>query len=174
MSQFTNPLVVSPMNDGKFWVIREAFQYDLGSEGSGNSIVVPVGFVTDFTSVPVGFRFLIPKWGRYGKAAVIHDWLYWDQPAGMFQEQADEIMLEAMQVLQVSPLKEWFIHNAVKWFGHYAWEKNTFLKQQGENRVLPEDKIEKSIGLSNTQIHKKKVGVRVYEYLKNMKQQQNI
>ena len=57
MSQFTNPLIVSPMNDGKFWVIREAFQYDLDFEGSGNSIIVPLGFVTDFTSVPLGFPF---------------------------------------------------------------------------------------------------------------------
>ena len=90
----------------------------------------------------------------------------------MSQEQADDIMLEAMQVLQVSPTKKWFIHNAVKWFGHFAWKKNALLKQQGVNRVLPEDKIEESIGLSNSQSRKQKVGVIVYEYLKNMKPQQ--
>ncbi|HEX2064618.1 MAG TPA: hypothetical protein VHE80_09380 [Acidimicrobiales bacterium] len=41
MSQFTAPLLVTPLNDGKSWVIvSDDFKYDVGSEGSGDSVDV--------------------------------------------------------------------------------------------------------------------------------------
>ena len=79
MSKFTDILTVSPLADGKTWVTRKEFGYDIGEVDSGNLIDVPIGFMTDFASVPRPLWWFIPKWGKYGNAAVIHDFSYWQQ-----------------------------------------------------------------------------------------------
>src|SRR5437870_2938357 len=76
MSRFTDILLVSPLADGSTWVIMRDFGYDVGAEASGDHIEVAVGFQTDFATIPRPFWIILPKWGRYGNATVIHDWLY--------------------------------------------------------------------------------------------------
>ena len=105
MSQFTTALVVSPLSDGKSWVVLNDFKYHVGTENSGDLVIVDKGFVTDFTSVPRLFWLIIPRWGKYGNAAVIHDWLYWEQ-GEKDRKEADSILLEAMSVLGVSKWKK--------------------------------------------------------------------
>ena len=61
MSSFTTPLIVSPLKDGKHWRLVEPFSYDVGKEGSGDTITVPVDFVTDFASSPPAIYWLIPE-----------------------------------------------------------------------------------------------------------------
>ena len=61
MSRFTEELLVSPLPDGRTWVIRRDFGYDVGEEGSGNTIDVPIGFKTDFASVPRLLWSIIPR-----------------------------------------------------------------------------------------------------------------
>jgi len=46
MSQFTKALVVTPLADGRTWVLLEPFSYDVGREGSGDRVRVPVKFMT--------------------------------------------------------------------------------------------------------------------------------
>ena len=41
MSRFTDVLLVSPLADGRTWVIQRDFGYDIGEEGSGDTIEVP-------------------------------------------------------------------------------------------------------------------------------------
>jgi hypothetical protein len=48
MSHFTEILIVSPLADSRTWCLRKEFGYDVGREGSGETISVPVGFLTDF------------------------------------------------------------------------------------------------------------------------------
>src|SRR5438046_8797712 len=55
------------------------FGYEVGAEGSGDRVDVAIGFQTDFATVPRPLWIVLPKWGRYGNAAVLHDWLYWKQ-----------------------------------------------------------------------------------------------
>src|SRR2546425_53495 len=93
MSRFTDVLLVSPLADGSTWVIMRDFGYDVGAEASGDHIDVAVGFQTDFATIPRPFWIILPKWGRYGNATVIHDWLYWRQARP--RPQADAILLEA-------------------------------------------------------------------------------
>ncbi len=52
MSRFTKILVVSPLANGKTWYLREEFGYYIGDPESRNTVDVPVGFMTDFASVP--------------------------------------------------------------------------------------------------------------------------
>ncbi|MBN2586411.1 MAG: hypothetical protein JXA64_09465 [Candidatus Fermentibacteraceae bacterium] len=40
MSLFTRSLVVSPLSDGRTWVILRPFGYDVGREGSGDRVRV--------------------------------------------------------------------------------------------------------------------------------------
>lgn len=94
MSKFTDILTVSPLADGRTWVLRKKFGYDIGEKGSGNSIDVPIRFMTDFASVPRLFRGLVSKWGKHGNAAVIHDYCYWTQTC--CRKDSDKIFREAM------------------------------------------------------------------------------
>lgn len=121
MSRFTEPLVVTPRPDGKTWIILSDFGYEVGSEGSGDVVNVPIGFPTDFASIPRPLWIIFPRWGKYGNAAVIHDWLYWDQARS--RQEADSILLEAMGVLEVSPWQKYPIYWAVKVFGGFAWSR---------------------------------------------------
>ena len=127
MSRFTESLVVTPRPDGHTWIVLSDFGYEVGEEGSGDVVNVPIGFHTDFASIPRPLWVIFPRWGKYGNGAVIHDWLYWDQPRS--QEEADDILLEAMGILEVSPWQKYPIYWAVWVFGRRAWNKNKRRKQ---------------------------------------------
>jgi hypothetical protein len=134
MSQFTDILLVSPLADGKTWVIQRPFGYEVGALGSGELIDVSVGFQTDFASVPRLLWSFLPKWGRYGNAAVIHDFCYWDQ--SYTRQRADEIFREAMEVLQVPRAQISILYWGVRLFGWAAWAFNQRLRRQGKTRVV--------------------------------------
>ena len=136
MSRFTEALVVTPLPDGKTWIILCEFGYEIGEEGSGNVINVPMGTYTDFASIPRPLWAFIPKWGKYGNAAVIHDWLYWDQPGS--RKEADDIFLQGMDVLEVPKWKRRLIYYAVRWFGCFAWRNNQ-KKRGGSAAQVPDD-----------------------------------
>jgi len=133
MSRFTEALVVSPMADGKTWVILRPFGYDVGEEGSGDSVDVDIGFMTDFASIPRLFWIVLPRWGKYGNAAVIHDWLYWAQTRS--REESDNIMLEAMGILAVPAWKKYLIYSMVRLFGEAGWKRNQWDREAGFERV---------------------------------------
>ena len=135
MSEFTDVLLVSPMPDGRTWAIWKEFTYHVGQLNSGETITVPLGFRTDFASVPPIFRFLVPRWGKYGKAAIVHDFCYWKQQYP--RERADEIFREAMGVSEVARWRIFVMYRAVRLFGGRSWRGNQKLQEQGYNRVLP-------------------------------------
>ena len=134
MSRFTDALIVSPLADGKTWVVLRPFGYDVGEEGSGDSVDVAIGFTTDFASVPRFFWIVLPRWGKYGNAAVIHDWLYWAQTRS--RKTADEIMFEAMGVLSVPTWKRYIIYKAVRMLGWIAWKRSQWDRDAGLDRVI--------------------------------------
>lgn len=134
MSRFTDVLLVSPLDDGRSWVLMRDFGYVLEPEESGETIDVPKGFVTDFASVPRLAWWIVPRWGKYGNAAVIHDWLYWSRERA--RGEADRIFLEAMGVMDVGKIMKFVIYKAVRWFGWYAWLRNRADRISGFDRVL--------------------------------------
>ncbi len=134
MSRFTEALVVTPLADGKTWVILRDFGYDVGEEGSRDCIDVAIGFQTDFATVPRALWIFLPRWGRYGNAAVVHDWLYWTQERQ--RHEADAIFREAMEVLGVGRLKKSLMYWAVRAFGRFAWYRNRADRAAGFKRVL--------------------------------------
>jgi len=118
MSSFTSELKVKPL-DSKRWELLEEFDYYLGSLKTGMYIRVSKGFITDFASVPRIFWWLLPPWGRYGKPAVIHDFLYHTKIFSRVV--SDAIFLEAMSILKVPLWKRLIIYWAVRLFGWMFW-----------------------------------------------------
>lgn len=84
-------------------------------------ITVPKKFLTDLASIPMGLWNLLPKSGRYDRAAVIHDWLY--AKNGCTRAEADAILKEAMEALGVGGVKIWMIYSGVRAGGWKSWGK---------------------------------------------------
>lgn len=102
------------------WRVTEAFRFYIGSHDSGELVYVPAGYLTDGASVPRFLWGLIPPWGSYGQAAVVHDILceYLSitkdgQPQPISRARCDEILLEAMEALGVPRAKRYAIYLAV-------------------------------------------------------------
>lgn len=120
MSSFTSELIVSPCHDGRKWKLARPFGYHVGSRNSRNVIHVPKGFLTDFASVPQFLWSWLPYWGKYGKAAIIHDYLYQTKPTT--RKEADRIFLEAMIIAGTSPKRAYLMYLGVRLFGWLAWK----------------------------------------------------
>ena len=99
------------------WIVYEEFGYN--DERLDVTVIVPAGSTTDFASIPRAFWSILPPWGRYGWAAVIHDYLY---RHGLYTRAiADLIFLHAMEELHVAKWKRVTMFNAVRWFGASAY-----------------------------------------------------
>lgn len=103
--------------DGKNYRLLAPFQYD----ASGFTVSVPAGFVTDFASIPKFLWNLLPPTGTYGKAAVVHDYMY-RTPDAYSKEIADATFLEAMQYLGVGRLTRYTMYLAVRLFGGSSYK----------------------------------------------------
>jgi uncharacterized protein Usg len=86
--------------------------------GTESIIAVPIGFETDFASIPQGFRWLITWQDNTRKPSVVHDYLY-RRKIGT-REWADKIFLLGMKDAGVSAWKRWLCYSAVRTFGWAA------------------------------------------------------
>ena len=106
---FESDVVVREIGDDT-WALVEPLRY----VGNTDRFVVPAGFRTDFASVPRIFVWLIPKYGRYTKAAILHDFLCEESKAGRFdRDDADGLFRRAMRELGVPFLRRWIMWGAV-------------------------------------------------------------
>lgn len=122
-SSFKTPLRLEFLDDTRFQLIEP---FEFLSEVTESIIRVPSGFVTDFASIPRVLWALLPPTGRYGKAAVVHDWLYQTREAGthrVWRADADSVLLEGMQVLEVRWSQRWAIYAGIRLGGWVAWNK---------------------------------------------------
>lgn len=114
---FWTPLVAR--KDGRrVWVLAKELVYSSGIYEAPPSILVPVGFCSDFASIPRIFWIVIPPDGSYTAAAVLHDFLYdeTDIPRSL----ADGIFLEAMKVSGTPWIARWMMWLAVRLFGGFC------------------------------------------------------
>ena len=96
------------------------FEYHVGHEGSGEVVTVPKGFLTDGASIPrIFWVFVGPPWGKYGYAAIVHDYLYHIKI--YTRKRSDQIFYEAMGVLGVSTWKRRVMFTAVRLVGWIPW-----------------------------------------------------
>jgi len=123
---FTSPLKVTPL-DSKLWQLLEGFDYWTGDVPTEHLISVPVGFITDFASVPRLLWPILPPWGNYGKSAVVHDYLY--KTKTFSRRRSDQIFLEGMRVLGVSWKTRTTMYGAVRAWGWIAWNREDIVVQ---------------------------------------------
>jgi len=120
MSRFIGQLILAPNHDERLARIQEQFLYS--SDVLGFTLTIPKGFLTDGASVPRLFWNLIPPWGDYGPAAIVHDYLYrWQKTPKAI---ADKVLLEGMWVLGCQVATYSVIYLAVHWFGGHAWKED--------------------------------------------------
>ena len=128
------PPALIPFDDGEYWVLGSELVFTIRE--TGQRIVVPRGFVTDFASVPRIFWTFFPKHGEYTRAAIVHDYLYWQQQCT--REQADELFDIVMEDSEVDTASRYTIYAAVRVWGDDAWEGNAEAKANGYLRIIPE------------------------------------
>lgn len=106
---------------------------------AGDTFTVPIGFVTDFATVPRILHWLVLPYGAYTRAAVLHDWLLTELAEWQYQyrgggyggrgipemalpqnlppansRDTDGIFRRAMEDLGVSWTKRWIMWAAVR------------------------------------------------------------
>lgn len=119
MSTFTTPADLRVLDSFKFELLN-SFDYHVGEYPSTEVISVPKGFITDLASVPRVFWSVFPPHGKYAKAAIIHDYLY--EYRIFSRKRADDIFLEAMEVLGVAKWRRLSMYWAVRLGGESAWK----------------------------------------------------
>ena len=138
------PVDFRPFSDGMHWIVREPLTYTIGI--STDSVTVPVGFVTDFASIPQALQSIIRANGPYILPAVVHDYLYWKQTCT--RQQADQILLLGMIENQVREVHRSAIHGAVTMAGGFAWADNAKEREAGLVRILPADRMRVPVNTS--------------------------
>lgn len=102
------------------WVLLEDFSYT-GDDGA--TFTAPKGMQTDLASIPRPLWNIMPPFGKYTGAAVIHDFLYQTQP--ITKEAADHILADAMDLAGVPHVERMAIYDGVKFGGQAAWDGHT-------------------------------------------------
>jgi hypothetical protein len=133
---FTSVLDMSPLADGNTFILRNGFSYDIGREGSGNTIEVPAGYLFDFRCLPKTIKIIFNPWGRFLNALVILDYLYWTQEYS--RKESDKIFKEALHVLNCSQFNILMLYITVRLFSGAAWAADRILKEKGVQKVLPQ------------------------------------
>lgn len=124
--------------------LLQPLEYRVGSADSDEVVTVPVGFVTDFASIPWGFRNLFSPMGRWSRPAIVHDFLYRTCGSGVLEAynlamgwpwrgitrqadysraEADRIFREAMGVVdpKVPAWQREVMYRAVRLGGEPGW-----------------------------------------------------
>ena len=113
-------LKTTPIDD-KYWLVNEEYCY----QTSKGLVVVPKGFRTDYASVPRIFRNIINSYGKHGRAAVVHDWLYSSQcKIDVTRAEADKVFLEIMVEWNVKKYKRILMYVLVRMFGSSHFRKD--------------------------------------------------
>lgn len=110
-------IAVELCEDGRTGVLLRPLSVSL----KGFSVSVPFGFMTDFASIPRIFWAILPPWGRYSLAAIVHDYLYAKQITT--RKEADDVLLRIMKASRVSYVARYLIYYAVRIFGSIAWKR---------------------------------------------------
>jgi len=106
---FKNPSVALKQISKRDWELLEGLIY----EGNADTFYVPEGFVTDFASVPRFASWLIPTYGLYTPASILHDYL-WRNPGIVNHADMDGILRRTLREAGVSLPKRWMMWTAVR------------------------------------------------------------
>ncbi|MBF6330090.1 DUF1353 domain-containing protein [Nocardia transvalensis] len=94
--------------DAVSWRVCEPIEY----RGRYQRFVVPAGFSTDFASVPRVLVWLIPRYGAYTRAAILHDYL--SRTGAVSRADADALFRTALGDCGVSVPRRWMMWAGVR------------------------------------------------------------
>jgi hypothetical protein len=99
--------------DANTWSLVDELVY----RGSRQRLVVPAGFRTDFATVPRVVTWLVPRFGAYTLAAVLHDFLCTEgiRSGAVSAREADGIFRRVMRESGVPVLRRWLMWTGVRW-----------------------------------------------------------
>ncbi len=121
MAKFLSKLTTTEISDSIFAVAYKPLVYQ--SDLLVQIITVPVGFFTDFASVPRWVPMVYACLGDTAhEPAVVHDWLYY--AAITNRRHADDILLEAMAVCGIPSWRRYPIYWGVRIGGWKAWNEH--------------------------------------------------
>ena len=103
--------------DGRNWVLTNTLVYETHGH---DRIAVPIGFETDFASIPRPLWSIFPPAGRWGPAAVLHDFLY--RTGLVPRSEADQLFREASEDLGVPAWIRWSMWAALRAAGWQAYQ----------------------------------------------------
>jgi len=119
MGHITGELNITPTSNKRKWKTTSEISY---VTDSGQTILVPSGFVMDGASIPRSLWFAVghPLMGNFARAAAIHDYLYTTHEVS--KAEADQIFLDIMIIDKVKPWRRIAMYYAVKFFGGPAYK----------------------------------------------------
>lgn len=99
MAAFLGRLTIAELDaDMLLWELVEPLCWQAANE----AVEVPAGFITDFASIPPPLHLVLPRWGRYGRACVLHDYLCVrldaeaPHPAALTRRRVDALFYDAL------------------------------------------------------------------------------
>lgn len=104
---------------GWLWKLSEAFPFEYNEK----LYIIPVGFKTDFASVPKPLWSFIPSIGTYCEPSLKHDYFYTTKLVK--RKEADKFFYQDM--IRIQPkrkLRAFVMYTAVRIFGWFRWGKN--------------------------------------------------
>lgn len=117
MAEFLSDLDVRVVHGGYKLLAPLTYWSDLLDD----YVVVPVGFITDFASIPRIGRILITGHGKDRQGAVVHDYLY---SIAFDRKMADSVFLEALEASGVAWIKRRIMYRAVRTGGWMFYAKD--------------------------------------------------
>jgi hypothetical protein len=101
--------VVVARHDDDTWQLVSPIRY----HGATDTFLVPSGFVSDFASVPRVAVWLIPRFGRYTLAAIVHDYLCATLPISPVD--VDGVFRRILREERVGTVRRWLMWCGVRW-----------------------------------------------------------
>ena len=113
----SGPLQTERLSDGTRKLLR-----DLIIEVDGENFVVPKGFITDYSSIPTIFSWLV-NWSKVDIAGVLHDYLYTVQR--LPRKKSDDIWQKVAKAGNHSAnlVQSWIGWAGLRIGGWVAWNK---------------------------------------------------
>lgn len=130
----TRPTVTQIVPEPPLFMLSAPLTFKPGKK-SEQSIIVPLGFVTDLASIPRAMWWWEAPHESTMAPAILHDFLYWEQPCS--KDEADAAMYVAMKQVGMPDSGAYSIYLGVRTsISDAAWEKNKLLRNGGESRFF--------------------------------------
>ena len=133
---FLTETVVVKTGNGRSFELLEPMAY---VTRAGTTITVPAGTRSDGASTPSVLWPLLPPFGDYWRAAILHDYLY--RYTFLPRDYCDAILLEAMESLGVDVAVRRQIYDGVRLGGWKAFEEDRKELDERMNQVILQTRI---------------------------------